>query len=111
LSAGAEKLQDNQDFRAETADILTALTVVKDLGINRPLAVTIDPQLEVEAMIDPNAHALAVSYYGINDQWAYWKSQLLQGEPRHAITPSTALPDTTRTSRCKCCPSGRARSQ
>jgi len=81
LSAGAEKLQDNQDFRAETADILTALTVVKDLGINRPLAVTIDPQLEVEAMIDPSAHALAVSYYGIYDQWAYWKSQLLQGEP------------------------------
>jgi hypothetical protein len=65
----------------ETADILSALMIVKDLGINRPLAVTIDPQLEVEGMIDPSAHGLAVSYYGINDEWTYWKNQLLQGDP------------------------------
>ena len=81
LNGGATAIQDSQDFKADTVDILSALTIVKDLGIDRPLAVTIDPQLEVEAMIDPAAHALAVSYYGIADEWAYWKNQLLQGDP------------------------------
>jgi len=81
LSAGAENIQESQDFKADTCDILAALTIMRDLGIDRPLAVTIDPQLEVEAMIDPGAHSLAVSYYGINDEWAYWKNQLLQGDP------------------------------
>jgi hypothetical protein len=80
LSAGAENIQESQDFKAETSDILTALIVIKTLGIDRPLAVTIDPQLEIEAMIDPASHGLAVSYYGINDEWAYWKNQLLQGD-------------------------------
>ena len=81
LSAGVENIQESQDFKVETADILSALTVIRSLGIDRPLAVTIDPQLEVEAMIDPNAHSLAITYYGINDEWSYWKNQLLQGDP------------------------------
>jgi hypothetical protein len=81
LSAGAESIQENEDFHADTVDILSALTIVKDIGIDRPLAVTIDPQLEVEAMIDPEAHALAVEYYGINDEWSFWKNQLLHGDP------------------------------
>jgi hypothetical protein len=81
LGASAGDPGESQDFRADTADILSALTIVKDIGIDRPLAVTIDPQLEVEAMIDPAAHALAVEYYGINDEWAFWKNQLLQGDP------------------------------
>ena len=81
LSAGAENIRESQDFKADTVDILSALGIIKDLGIDRPLAVTIDPQLEVEAMIDPNAHDLALSYYGINDEWSYWKNQLLEGDP------------------------------
>jgi len=81
LSAGAENVQESQDFKADTVDILTALSIVKDLGINRPLAVTIDPQLEVEAMIDQSSHDLAVRYYGITDEWAYWKNQLMEGDP------------------------------
>jgi hypothetical protein len=81
LSAGTSSIQESADFKVDTVDILSALTIIKDLGIDRPLAVTIDPQLEVEAMIDPDAHGLAVSYYGITDEWAYWKNQLLQGDP------------------------------
>ena len=81
LSAGAENIPESQDFKADTSDILSALIILKDLGVNRPLAVTIDPQLEIEAMIDPSAHGLAVRYYGINDEWAFWKNQLLQGDP------------------------------
>jgi hypothetical protein len=80
LSAGTE-LQENQAFKADTIDILSALAMIRDLGIQRPLAVTIDPQLEVESMIDPTAHALALRYYGITDEWAYWKNQLLAGDP------------------------------
>jgi hypothetical protein len=81
LSAGQESVRESQDFKAETVDILYALNIIKDLGIDRPLAVTIDPQLEVEAMIDPDAHSIAVRYYGIADEWAYWKNQLLEGDP------------------------------
>jgi len=81
LSAGASGLHDSQDFKVETVDILGALNIIKDLGIDRPLAVTIDPQLEIEAMIDPDAHGLALSYYGIEDEWSYWKGQLLEGDP------------------------------
>jgi len=81
LSAGAGGMPESQDFKADTVDILSALTIVKDIGISRPLAATIDPQLEIEGMIDPDAHALTVQYYGITDEWGYWKNQLLQGDP------------------------------
>ncbi|HEX4086625.1 MAG TPA: hypothetical protein VHY22_17060 [Chthoniobacteraceae bacterium] len=81
LSAGPATVRESQDFKADTSDILTALMIIKNIGIDRPLAVTIDPQLEVEAMIDPDAHGLALSYYGIADEWGYWKNQLLQGDP------------------------------
>ncbi len=81
LSAGTVSVHESQDFKADTVDILAALTIVKEIGIDRPLAVTIDPQLEVEAMIDPDSHGLALEYYGINDEWAFWKNQLLEGDP------------------------------
>jgi len=81
LSAGTDRMPDTEEFKADTADILSALMIVKDIGISRPLAVTIDPQLEIEAMIDPDAHGLAVEYYGITDEWGFWKNQLLAGDP------------------------------
>jgi len=47
------------------------------------LAITVDPQLKSEAMIDPLAHALAMQYYKIpfDHEWSYWKNELLQGDP------------------------------
>lgn len=81
LSGGVALLPDTKDFKAETVDILTALTVIKEIGVTRPLAVTIDPQLRIEGMIDPATHALALHYYGIKDEWAYWKHELLEGDP------------------------------
>jgi gamma-glutamylcyclotransferase (GGCT)/AIG2-like uncharacterized protein YtfP len=81
LNAGVQGVPESQDFKADTGDILTALNIVRDIGIDRPLAVTIDPQLEVEGMIDPASHDLAMRYYNISDEWAYWKNQLLQGDP------------------------------
>jgi len=81
LGTSSDGMPETQDFKAETSDILRALIIIRDLGVSRPLAVTIDPQLQVEAMIDPNAHALAVSYYGIANEWSFWKNQLLNGDP------------------------------
>ena len=69
----------NSDFKADTCDILAALLALRDIGLDSHLALTIDPQLEIESMIDPLAHPLALAYYGINDEWAYWHHELLQG--------------------------------
>jgi hypothetical protein len=74
---------DNSAFKVETSDIILALSVLHEIGIpDDQLALTIDPQLKIEAMIDPLAHALAMRYYGITqeNEWAYWKHHLLEGE-------------------------------
>jgi len=71
------------DFKAETSDIVGALAVLREIGIpDQQLALTIDPQLKIEAMIDPLAHAAAMRYYGITGQqeWDFWKNELLTGE-------------------------------
>ena len=75
---------DTTAFRVDTVDIIRALTILRDLGYpDESLAVTVDPQTKIEAMIDPLSHAHALKYYGIKpeDEWNYWKQELLQGEP------------------------------
>lgn len=73
---------DTTAYKVDTADIVAALALLRELGIpDDRLALTIDPQLKIEAMTDPLAHALAVKYYGIKDEWAYWKRELLEGDP------------------------------
>lgn len=74
---------DTDRFRVDTADIVQALQVLRDLGVAEGrLALTVDPQLLVEAMIDPLAHAAALRYFKIPEQaeWRYWKNQLLSGD-------------------------------
>jgi hypothetical protein len=69
-------------FRVETIDILAALTALREMGIpEATLAMTIDPQLKIEAMIEPLSHAAAMQYYGITEdtEWEYWKGELLAG--------------------------------
>jgi len=95
---------DTTAFKVETVEILQALMVLRGLGLpDDQLAITVDPQTKIEAMIDPLAHALAMQYYGIKPQeeWAYWKHELLEGDPStrhyalHGIAryyPDTALP-------------------
>ena len=73
----------NSAFKVEVVDILAALTALREIGFpEQELALTVDPQLKIEAMIDPLAHALAMRYYGIKpaEEWSYWKHELLQGE-------------------------------
>jgi len=74
---------DTSAFKVETSDIISALSVLREIGIqDEKLALTIDPQLKIEAMIDPLSHAQAMRYYGITQQteWDFWKHHLLQGE-------------------------------
>jgi hypothetical protein len=75
---------DTTPFRVDTADLIQALIVLRDIGMpNSLLAITVDPQLKSEAMIDPLAHACAMEYYKIpfQSEWSYWKGELLQGDP------------------------------
>jgi hypothetical protein len=82
--SGELKSRFNTDaFRVETYDIVMALDALRQAGIKESSVVmTIDPQLKVEAMIDPLCRALAMKYYDITSEkeWDYWRRELLQGE-------------------------------
>ncbi len=74
---------DTTPFRVETPDVLAALGALREIGVrDRDVALTIDPQLKIEAMIDPACRAVAMHYYGIANQneWSFWKTQLLEGD-------------------------------
>ncbi|MEA3213002.1 MAG: hypothetical protein QOE70_6059 [Chthoniobacter sp.] len=74
---------DTSAFRAETLDILTALSALREIGVkDRDLALSIDPQLKIESMIEPRCRPVAMQHYGLNagSEWEYWKHELLQGE-------------------------------
>src|SRR6478609_9449254 len=61
-----------------------ALITLRAIGArDADLALTIDPQLKVEGMIEPATRSAAMRYYGITPEteWAYWKTELLSGEP------------------------------
>ena len=46
------------------------------------MAAAHDPQLKIEAMIDPLSHAAALHYYNIptDKEWAYWRDELQSGD-------------------------------
>lgn len=85
MAGGALPSRFNTDaFRVETADIIAALTALRELGVaDHAIAMTIDPQLRIEAMIDPLSRAAAMRYFDIAPalEWDFWKSELLNGEP------------------------------
>jgi len=73
-----------EGFRVETNEILAALTTLKTMGIDMTTVVmNNDPQLRIEAMIEPLSRELAKRYYGISEsqEWDFWKKELLQGPP------------------------------
>lgn len=75
---------DTSFFKVDTGDILTALATLRAIGTHdSSLALTIDPQLKVEGMIEPATRSAAMRYYGITPEteWNYWKTELLSGEP------------------------------
>lgn len=86
LIGGTLPTRMNTDpFRVPVRDIVRALLLLEQSGypLDR-LALSIDPQLKIEAMIDPMTYAYALRLYRIQPQeeWAYWKQELLQGDLR-----------------------------
>ena len=74
---------DTTAFRADTADIIAALLALRETGrADDDVAMSIDPQLKIESMIDPLAHATAMRYYGLTSEteWEYWKNELATGD-------------------------------
>jgi hypothetical protein len=75
---------DTTAFRAETADIVAALLALRETGRkDADVAMSIDPQLKIEAMIDPQARPAAMRYYDLTagTEWEYWKNELADGDP------------------------------
>jgi len=82
--SGELKSRFNTDaYRVETYDIVMALQALREAGVkDSSVVMTIDPQLKVEAMIDPLCRAVAMRYYDIapDKEWDYWRKELLQGD-------------------------------
>ncbi len=70
-------------YQVNTNEILSAFELLKEAGYSRlNLSAAHDPQLKIESMIDPLAHAAALHYYNINSEqeWAYWRDELQSGD-------------------------------
>jgi len=84
-SSNAAPSQHNTDaFRVETADILGALTALRESGVKLEIiAMASDPQLRIESMIEPMSREAAKRYFGITEEreWEFWKRELLEGNP------------------------------
>lgn len=71
-------------FRVECGDLLAALSALRDCGAKmETFAIAADPQLRIEAMIEPMSREAAKRYYGITErmEWEFWKRELLEGSP------------------------------
>ena len=70
-------------YQVNTGEILAAFTLLKEARYPRMnLVAAQEPQLKIEAMIDPLAHAAAVHYYNLSheQEWAYWRDELSKGD-------------------------------
>ncbi len=70
-------------FQVNTGEILAAFELLKAAGYPRmDLVAAQEPQLKIEAMIDPLAHAAALHYYNLSNEqeWAYWRDELQRGD-------------------------------
>ena len=83
LSGGDAAPRGPTAYRVNTGEILAAFELLKAAGYPRmDLAAAQEPQLEIEAMIDPLAHAAALHYYHLSgeQEWAYWREELQRGD-------------------------------
>ena len=83
LSGDAPAAHTPTAYQVNTGEILAAFGLLKDAGYPRAdLAAAQEPQLKIEAMIDPLAHAAALHYYNFTTdaEWAYWRDELQKGD-------------------------------
>ncbi|MEO6786754.1 MAG: hypothetical protein ABI318_11520 [Chthoniobacteraceae bacterium] len=78
----AEDVSVIESFKAETCDIIAALQLLREIGVDSS-KLSQDAQLKVEATIDLKAHDIAMQYYGItrDAEWKYWTHDVLEGDP------------------------------
>jgi hypothetical protein len=84
FAAGSPGDHNTDAFRAETSDLLAALNAMRACGAKmETFAIALDPQLRIEAMIEPLSREAAKRYYGIAEEmeWEFWKHELLEGSP------------------------------
>jgi hypothetical protein len=85
LAGGTLPSRFNTDaFRVETHEIMGALVLLREIGAREAgIALTVNPQLKIEGMIDPATRPMAMRYYGIapEQEWEFWRAELLQGQP------------------------------
>ena len=84
FATGNPNEHNTDAFRAETSDLLAALNAMRDCGAKmETFAIASDPQLRIEAMIEPLSREVAKRYYGITEarEWDFWKHELLEGSP------------------------------
>ncbi len=84
IAGGSPATPEDERFKAETRHIIQALQLLRDIGVSQNrIALCVDPQLQIEAMIDPLAHAAALKYFNIpaDKEWAWWQDLLLRGPP------------------------------
>ena len=111
LDGGANSKLDTTAFKTDTCDIVAALMVLRDARLDAQLALAVDPQLKIEAMIDPLAHALALHYYSSTTSGLTGKMSCCKAISRRGITRFSASRVFTRRSQCRCCRNGFARQQ
>jgi hypothetical protein len=79
---GLQSRFDTTAFRVEASEIVAALMILRELGRrDDQVAMSIDPQLKIEAMTDPKSRLMAMRYYGLTKEteWEFWKSELEGG--------------------------------
>ncbi len=73
---------ESEAFRVEVPNLIGALQLLRKSGYPMDrIALTVDPQLVVESMVDPLTRSEAMDYYGIGreHEWAFWRELLLNG--------------------------------
>ena len=83
VAGGSGSVRYPECFKVATTDLLAALTLAREAGTPRAaLAAAGEPQLRIEAMIDPLSHAAALRFWNLapEKEWTYWKEELLHGD-------------------------------
>ena len=83
LLSGAAAPRTPKTFQVNTGEILAAFELLKAAGYPRmDLMAAQEPQLKIEAMIDPLAHAAALHYYNLSteQEWTFWRDELQKGD-------------------------------
>ena len=71
-------------LEVETRHIMEALTVLQRAGYPAErLAILVDPQLQLEALLEPLTRPAAKRYFAMtdSDEWTFWENQLKTGNP------------------------------